>query len=153
MTKEEIRTLEKIRKEMESWIEKIDAMLEGSEEDTEDIAEIKQQEKEREVAEYLMSLGMPTNVRGFKYYISAITTYMENTGDELMMTIDIYPAVAEKFNTTSSRVERAMRHAVELTWEKGNIRALKRLFGKFARNRPTNWEFISRISEDFRMMR
>ena len=150
MTKEEIRTLKKMRKEMCSCIEKIDAMLEGSEEDTEDIAEIKQQEKEREIAEYLMRLGMPTNVKGFKYYISAITTYM---GEELMMTIDIYPAVAEKFNTTSSRVERAMRHAVELTWEKGNIRALKRLFGKFARNRPTNWEFISRISEDFRLMR
>ena len=109
MTKEEIRTLKKMRKEMESWIEKIDAMLEGTEEDTEDIAEIKQQEKEREIAEYLMSLGMPTNVKGFKYYISAITTYMENTGDGLMMTIDIYPAVAEKFNTTSSRVERAMQ--------------------------------------------
>lgn len=153
MTKEEIRMLNKIRKEMQSWIEKIDATIGGNEEDTEDVAEIKQREKEREVAEYLMSLGMPTNVKGFKYYISAITAYMENTGDELMMTIDIYPAVAEKFNTTSSRVERAMRHAVELTWEKGNEKALNRLFGKFPRNRPTNWEFISRISEDFRLMR
>ena len=70
------------------------------------------------------------------------------------VTKELYPMIAEKYNTTASRVERAIRHAIELAWDRGNVDLMNRYFGytiNIERGKPTNSEFIAMIADKLRM--
>lgn len=104
-----------------------------------------------EISERLSNLGMPANLLGYKYLRVAIQIAVGNP--ELLSSITkvIYPTVAKEFGTTSSNVERSIRHAIEVAWDRGDIDKLHKRFGYSVdpnRGRPTNAEFISRIVDD-----
>lgn len=119
-------------------------------------------EKERTAAikpdfnlvEYITSiiheLGVPANIKGYKYLRYAIVLAVENPGIIDAITKELYPEVAREFNTTPSRVERAIRHAIEVAWDRGDIDTLHKYFGFTVSNlkgKPTNSEFIALISD------
>ncbi len=102
----------------------------------------------REIDAHLVTLGTPAHVKGYRYlrYAVGLAVKDENLLD--VITTGLYPAVAEQFNTTSYRVERAIRHAIELTWDRGSLDVLMQYFGNTISNKkgkPTNGEFIARL--------
>lgn len=104
-----------------------------------------------EISEVLSSFGMPAHLLGYKYLRAAIQLAVKNP--ELLSSITkvIYPTVAEEFGTTASNVERSIRHAIEVAWDRGDMDKLHKHFGYSVdpeRGRPTNAEFISRIADD-----
>jgi len=105
---------------------------------------------EQTVKHYLLKVGMPANVSGYNYLASVI---MNATNGSIIygnLTNKLYPVVAEKYNTTSSRVERSIRHAIELAWDRGAIETFDELFGYTIsehRGKPTNGEFIAMITD------
>ena len=108
--------------------------------------------KEEIVYEYLKEFGLPTSVKGFKYLTDAIIMYNEPGMDSV--TKSLYPKIGKKRNTTGQRVERAIRHAIEIIWSRGNTKMIDELFGysiDSKKGRPTNSEFISRISVEIEM--
>ena len=106
----------------------------------------------KEFYEYLKEFGLPTSVKGFKYLTDAIIMYNEPGMDSV--TKSLYPKIGKKRNTTGQRVERAIRHAIEIIWSRGNTKMIDELFGysiDSKKGRPTNSEFISRISVEIEM--
>ena len=100
------------------------------------------------VSEVLKECGVPAHIRGYRYVRCAIIIAMENPN--ISMTKELYPRVANEFETTASRVERAIRHAVELAWERGNIDVLNEIFGHSVadkKGKTTNSEFIAMIAD------
>lgn len=77
-----------------------------------------------------------------------------NDGVTSLVTKEIYPKIANKYQTTSSRVERAIRHAIEISWTRGDIKLMEDIFGNsvdFDRSRPTNSEFLSTLADRFKL--
>ena len=106
--------------------------------------------KEVKIAEMLMELGMPVHIMGQYYLRDAIIMVMEKREYVEAVTKLLYPDIARKNKATPDRVERAIRHAVEVVWTKGDVAALSELFKRPAgnvRERPTNTEFIAVITE------
>lgn len=98
------------------------------------------------VSMLLKEVGFPAHILGYGYTREAIMMIMDNPNLLGQMTKLIYPGVAKKFNTTGSRVERAIRHAIEVTWSKKMNEKLHALFpGAIKNDRPTNTEFIACI--------
>ena len=113
-----------------------------------------QQTREREVkkliAMYLRELGMPTHLSGYRYVSYAIAVCIDSPEKIHAMTKELYPETGKKFRTTGSRVERAIRSAVDVAWERGDLDAISKIFGNTVssrRGRPTNSEFIAMIAE------
>ncbi len=109
---------------------------------------------EAEVTNIIHELGIPAHIKGYLYLREAILLVTERV--ELLggVTKELYPAVAQKFETTPSRVERAIRHAIEVAWSRGNIDAIHRFFGytvDYERGKPTNSEFIAMVADRLRM--
>lgn len=103
---------------------------------------------DQRLARYLIYLGMPTSLKGFEYAISAVRMSVEQPNAQI--TKVIYPKVAEQFQTSASRVERAIRHAVEAVWDRGDIDILQHVFGNTIdpiRGKPTNIMFIRTIAK------
>lgn len=104
---------------------------------------------EREVRRILLELGAPDHLAGHPYVIRAILLVM---GDRLYInniTFGLYPQLAVEFDTTPARVERAIRHMIEVTWSRGDLDVLDRYFGNTisaSRGKPTNGEFIARLA-------
>ena len=104
---------------------------------------------EQEVRRILLELGAPDHLVGHPYVIRAILLVV---GDQLYInhiTFGLYPQLAVEFDTTPARVERAIRHLIEVTWIRGDIDVLDRYFGNTisaSRGKPTNGEFIARIA-------
>ena len=97
----------------------------------------------------LVELGVPEHIKGSKYLAKAIGAVVEN--DDLInaVTCELYPLVAEAVQTTPSRAERAIRHAVEVAWDRGDLDVLHQYFGNTicpSKGKPTNSEFIARCS-------
>lgn len=108
----------------------------------------------KEVTKLLHTLGMPTHVLGYEYSREAILISLRNKDILREMTKGLYPAVAEAFNSTPSRVERAIRHAVELAWDRGDLNALHKFFGytvSSKKGKPTNSEFLSALVDHLRL--
>lgn len=108
---------------------------------------------ENYVSGLLLRIGVPPHINGYKYIRQAVMMAVEQPDVLDRITKGLYPAVAESFNTTSSRVERCIRHAVCLTWERGGAAAFEQLMERgtgFDRVRPTNCEFIALLSERIR---
>jgi len=109
--------------------------------------------KQNSVPDILKELGIPTNLYGYQYLIFAINyyaNYMKVHNKQCGISSELYPAIAKEFNTTSSRAERAMRHAIETAWERGNIEVLHEYFRyslSREKGKTTNSEFISTIAE------
>lgn len=106
------------------------------------------------ITKMLHELGIPSHIKGYGYIreaVSIIFEYPEVIGG---ITKELYPALAQKFNTTVSRVERAIRHAIEVSWNRGNLDFMEELFGfsvDIDRAKPTNSEFIVTIADKLRL--
>lgn len=108
----------------------------------------------KEITKLLHTLGMPTHVLGYEYSREAILIALGNKGILKGMTTELYPAVAQAFNTTPSRVERAIRHAVELAWDRGDLDTIQKFFGftvSSKKGKPTNSEFLSALADHLRL--
>lgn len=106
------------------------------------------------VAKILHNIGVPTHIKGYRYLLDSIIMFVEDPKMINAITKQLYPSVAEKYDTTSSRVERAIRHAIEVAWDRGNTDTLNSYFGytiSSSRGKPTNSEFISMIAERIRL--
>ncbi len=107
-----------------------------------------------EITELLHKLGVPAHIKGYLYLREAIELVVNDISLLDSVTKKLYPEVAEKYNTTSNRVERAIRHAIEVTWNRGNINALNEYFGATVSpnsGKATNSQFIAKIADKFRL--
>ena len=107
-------------------------------------------EIERHVSNILKKLGMPAHIKGYRYVRDAIIFAFEHPDTMDKVTKVLYPTIAKHFDTTPSRVERAIRHAIEVAWDRGNSDVLNNYFGysiKSDRGKPTNSEFIAMIAD------
>lgn len=102
------------------------------------------------IAALLHEIGVPAHIKGYQYLKDAIAVVAEDPTTTHFMTKELYPYVAKRHKTTSSRVERAIRHAVEVAFSRGDLDTLHTLFGNtmdMGRGKPTNSEFISLVAE------
>ena len=105
---------------------------------------------ELKIAETLKELGTPANLLGYFYLKHAIEVVLQDISLVHYITTKLYPMIAEKFNTTPSKVERAIRHAIEVSWCRGNIELQNKLFGytvDATKCKPTNSEFIGTVAD------
>lgn len=105
------------------------------------------------VTNTLVRLGVPAHIKGYNYIREAVIMAVEDASVIGSITKTLYPDIAVKFNTTPPRVERAIRHAIELTWNRGFFGAIDDTFGyntKSSRRTPTNSEFIAVIADRIR---
>lgn len=107
-----------------------------------------------EVTNLIHQMGVPAHVRGYQYLRDAIILVIGEVNLLGAVTKELYPMIAEKYNTTPSRVERAIRHAIELAWDRGNIELMNKIFGytiDVERGKPTNSEFIAMVADRLRV--
>ena len=101
-------------------------------------------------------IGVPAHIKGYQYLREAIIMTVENMDVINAVTKILYPEVAKRFNTTASRVERAIRHAIEVAWDRGDLETLQKYFGytvSNAKGKPTNSEFIAMIDDRLQLQR
>lgn len=106
------------------------------------------------ITEILHQIGVPAHIKGYHYLRDAIRMAVEDPGIINAVTKQLYPGVAKIYTTTSSRVERAIRHAIEVAWDRGDVDVLNSYFGYTIHNtrgKPTNSEFIAMISDKLRL--
>lgn len=106
------------------------------------------------VTDVIHQLGVPAHIKGYHYLREAILSSIEDP--ELLESVTklLYPTVAKRFDTTSSRVERAIRHAIEIAWDRGNLDTLNAFFGytvNTCKGKPTNSEFTALITDKLRL--
>ena len=109
---------------------------------------------ENEITEILHEVGIPAHIKGYTYLRSSIMETYYNPDILGQVTKILYPDIARMYNTTSSRVERAIRHAIEVAWNRGNTDAIDDIFGytvSASKSKPTNSEFIAMISDKLRL--
>ncbi|MBQ7973248.1 MAG: sporulation initiation factor Spo0A C-terminal domain-containing protein [Lachnospiraceae bacterium] len=109
---------------------------------------------EREVTDMIHEIGVPAHIKGYQYLREAIMVSVEDAEMLNSITKLLYPSIAKKFQTTSSRVERAIRHAIEVAWSRGRMETLDALFGytvNHGKGKPTNSEFIALIADRIRL--
>ena len=109
---------------------------------------------EADISNVLVSFGMPANIKGYRYTREAIKIIIANP--EIMNTVTkgLYPEVAKVFDTVPSRVERAIRHSIEVSFDRGNVSMLKTFFNyptESGRTKPTNSEFLSYVADHIRI--
>ena len=101
------------------------------------------------IRQILLELGSPDHLVGHPYVVEAILLVVQDRTYIDSITFGLYPQLAAKFDTTASRVERAMRHLIEVTWTRGDLDVLNRYFGNTVscdKGKPTNGEFIARLA-------
>lgn len=109
---------------------------------------------EVKVTEILHQIGVPAHIKGYHYLRDSIIMSIEHPEIINAVTKQLYPSVAKKYATTSSRVERAIRHAIEVAWDRGDVDILNSYFGytiHISRGKPTNSEFIAMIADKLRL--
>lgn len=107
----------------------------------------------RTVSELLRRTGVPAHLQGYRYLKDAVQYVLSNEGHLCGMTKELYPAVARMHSTEPSRVERSIRHAIEVAWSRADIHELQRLFGSTVnqhRGKPTNSEFVAMLADHLR---
>lgn len=108
------------------------------------------------VTDIIHEIGVPAHIKGYQYLREAIILTINDMDMINAVTKVLYPEVARKFSTTPSRVERAIRHAIEVAWDRGDIETLQRFFGYTVSNikgKPTNSEFIAMIADNLSLRR
>lgn len=116
--------------------------------------ELKDNKVEIAISKLLHSLGIPSHIRGYQYIREGIYMMYQNPDMIGGITKCIYPEIAVKYDTTASRVERAIRHAIEVSWSRGDYDVMDELFGHsvdFDRSKPTNSEFIATLADNLRL--
>ncbi|WP_353095874.1 sporulation transcription factor Spo0A [Tissierella praeacuta] len=109
---------------------------------------------ETQITKIIHEIGIPAHIKGYLYLREAIAMVVEDMDFLGAITKELYPSIATKFNTTPSRVERAIRHAIEVAWTRGKVDTINRLFGYTINNnkgKPTNSEFIALIADKLRL--
>ena len=105
---------------------------------------------EERIANLFLTVGIPAHIKGYQYLREAVRMVMDNP--ELMgrITKELYPGIAKRFQTSASKVERAIRHAIEVAWTRGKIENINQIFGYniYSKNdKPTNGEFIALVAD------
>jgi len=114
----------------------------------------KDKDLETRITKIIQEIGIPAHIKGYLYLREAITIVIGDMDYLGAITKELYPAVADKFDTTPSRVERAIRHAIEVAWNRGKIDTIEEIFGYTINNnkgKPTNSEFIALIADKIRL--
>ena len=109
---------------------------------------------EKDVTDMIHDIGVPAHIKGYQYLREAIMISVEDTSMLGSITKILYPTIAKKFQTTPSRVERAIRHAIEVAWSRGRMETLDNLFGytiDTTKGKPTNSEFIALVADKIRL--
>lgn len=109
---------------------------------------------EAQITNIIHEIGVPAHIKGYIYLREAIGMVIENIDLLSAVTKELYPSIAKKYNTTASRVERAIRHAIEVAWGRGKVDTINALFGYTINNekgKPTNSEFIAMIADKLRL--
>ncbi len=109
---------------------------------------------EAQVTRIIHQIGVPAHIKGYQYLRTAILLTVKDSDIINSVTKILYPSVAKKYSTTTSRVERAIRHAIEVAWDRGDVDTLNSYFGYTIQNnrgKPTNSEFIAMIADNLRL--
>jgi Response regulator containing CheY-like receiver, AAA-type ATPase, and DNA-binding domains len=109
---------------------------------------------ETQVTRIIHQIGVPAHIKGYQYLRTAILMTISDSDVINSVTKVLYPSVAKKYQTTTSRVERAIRHAIEVAWDRGDVDTLNSYFGytiQNSRGKPTNSEFIAMIADNLRL--
>lgn len=109
---------------------------------------------EMDVTDMIHEIGVPAHIKGYQYLREAIMMSVEDVEMLNSITKILYPSIAKKYQTTPSRVERAIRHAIEVAWSRGKMETLDALFGytiNIGKGKPTNSEFIALIADKIRL--
>ncbi len=109
---------------------------------------------ESRVTQIIHQIGVPAHIKGYQYLRTAIILTIKDSDIINSVTKVLYPSVAKKYQTTTSRVERAIRHAIEVAWDRGDVDTLNSYFGYTIQNnrgKPTNSEFIAMIADNLRL--
>lgn len=131
----------------------------GNEKETsieDDLLEEAPQKKDlkKDVTDMIHEIGVPAHIKGYQYLREAIMMSVEDSEMIGSITKILYPTIAKKYQTTSSRVERAIRHAIEVAWNRGRMETLDDMFGytiNTGKGKPTNSEFIALIADKIRL--
>lgn len=106
------------------------------------------------ITNVIHEIGVPAHIKGYLYLREAITMVYNEVDLLGAITKSLYPRIGEKYNTTASRVERAIRHAIEVAWNRGNMDSIRNLFGytiNVSKAKPTNSEFIAMVADKLRI--
>ena len=117
--------------------------------------ETKERDLEKDVTDMIHEIGVPAHIKGYQYLRDAIMMSVEDTEMLGSVTKILYPTIAKHYQTTASRVERAIRHAIEAAWTRGKIETLDAFFGytiNAGKGKPTNSEFIALVADRIRLM-
>lgn len=109
---------------------------------------------EKDVTDMIHEIGVPAHIKGYQYLREAIMMSVEDVEMLNSITKILYPSIAKKYQTTPSRVERAIRHAIEVAWSRGKMETLDAFFGytiNIGKGKPTNSEFIALIADKIRL--
>ena len=109
---------------------------------------------EAEVTDIIHEVGVPAHIKGYQYLREAIIMSVNDMEMLNSITKILYPDIAKRFQTTPSRVERAIRHAIEVAWSRGKMDTIDKLFGytiNYGKGKPTNSEFIALITDKIRL--
>ncbi len=105
---------------------------------------------EEQITNVFLTIGIPAHIKGYQYLREAIKLTIDNPTYINNITKELYPAIAQKFETTAAKVERSIRHAIEIAWNRGRIESINTIFGMKIYNsqdRPTNSEFIALVAD------
>ena len=105
---------------------------------------------EERIANLFLTVGIPAHIKGYQFLREAVRMVIDQPDMMGRITKELYPGIARRFGTTSSKVERAIRHAIEVAWNRGRIEALDEAFGKNVcslDDKPTNGEFIALVAD------
>jgi sporulation transcription factor Spo0A len=115
---------------------------------------LKTNDLENDVTNMIHEIGVPAHIKGYQYLREAIMMVVNDQEMLSSITKILYPSIAKKYQTTPSRVERAIRHAIEVAWSRGNMETLDSFFGytiSIGKGKPTNSEFIALIADKIRL--
>ena len=135
-------------------VRKIEIKAENKKEKTAQETKNYQNNLETRVTDLLHEMGIPAHIKGYHYLRDAIMMAVDDMDVLNAITKILYPTVAKKYQTTSSRVERAIRHAIEVAWSRGKLDTIEELFGYTVSNgkgKPTNSEFIALIADTIQL--
>ena len=141
-------------KEFQIMITVPSAMIEGVVQNVDMLQIPVQHDLEKDVTDMIHEIGVPAHIKGYQYLREAIMMSVEDVEMLGSITKVLYPTIAKKYQTTPSRVERAIRHAIEVAWSRGRMETLDALFGytiNTGKGKPTNSEFIALIADKIRL--
>jgi two-component system response regulator (stage 0 sporulation protein A) len=140
--------------DINSLCEHIDTFYRNRINTSDSSSSIVQDDVETQVTKIIHQIGVPAHIKGYQYLRTAILMTISDSEIINSVTKILYPSVAKKYGTTTSRVERAIRHAIEVAWDRGDVDVLNSYFGytiQSNRGKPTNSEFIAMIADNLRL--